>query len=126
MTYLTTLNTNRLINEFFNDPFFSPMLTHKKQTMDTAILADKENYSIWELTNGLFEVRVEFSEENSYYHKATTRQTLEEAEGYVEEQVAYHSRKLEGPKLVKSYRNEKDIETGSSAEFPEDNSDSQE
>ena len=101
MTYLT-----RSHNQFFNDmleDFFQPTFT-RKVNINSQILADKENYSIWELPNGMYEVRVQYSGEASTYHRATTRKSLEEAETYVEEQVTYHSRIVQGPRLVKSYK----------------------
>ncbi|MDA7994429.1 MAG: hypothetical protein MPJ25_15480, partial [Pirellulales bacterium] len=73
-------------------------------TIDHDILAEKSNYSIWELPNGNHEVRVSYSDDDTTYHRASTKTTLEEAEKYVEEQVAYHTRRVEGPKLVKQYK----------------------
>ena len=85
--------------DFFNEPTFT-----RKLTIDHDILAEKSNYSIWELPNGNHEVRVSYSDDDTTYHRASTKTTLEEAEKYVEEQVAYHTRRVEGPKLVKQYK----------------------
>lgn len=75
----------------------------KPVTLDSQVLSDIANYEIWELINGMFEIRVLYSDDTTSYHRATTRDTLADAEAYVEEQVAYHTRKATGPKLVKSY-----------------------
>ena len=99
--YKTMKELDYFMNQFFNNPTIS---FSKPVTVDAEILGDQENYSIWELVNGMYEVRVKFSDDTSSYHRATTRPSLQEAEAYVEEQVAYHKRKLEGPKLVKSYK----------------------
>lgn len=104
MTYLSKHMFDPFgLQEIFNhQPFFAPAFT-KKVTIDSNILADKANYSIWELPNGNHEVRVKYSDDNTTYHRASTKQNLEDAEKYVEEQVSYHARRVEGPKLVKSY-----------------------
>ena len=91
------------IYSMFDEPFLQ---TKKMQKLDSEILADKSNYSIWELPNGSFEVRVQFSGDKSYYHRATSRKTLEEAESYVEEQVEYHSKIARGPVCVRNYADE--------------------
>ena len=83
--------------------FFQPTFT-RKISIDHSVLANKENYSIWELPNGNHEVRVQFSDDDTTYHRASTKSTLEEAEKYVDEQTSYHTRRVEGPKLVKSYK----------------------
>ncbi len=85
------------------DTFFTPTFT-RKITIDHEVLANKENYSIWELPNGSHEVRVSYSDDESSYHRASTKKSLAEAEDYVEEQTAYHTRRMEGPKLVKQYK----------------------
>ncbi|MDA7991722.1 MAG: hypothetical protein MPJ25_01650 [Pirellulales bacterium] len=90
---------NGLLDNFFHTPTFS-----RRITIDQKILADKSNYSIWELPDGQHEVRVQYSDDETLYHKASVKKTLEDAEKYVDEQVGYHARKLEGPKLVKSYK----------------------
>ena len=101
MTYLTRYNKhsndlfNRMFEEFFNTPSFS-----RKITIDSDILADKANYSIYELPNGRYEVRVQYSDDTSSYHRASTKETLDEAKAYVDNQIKYHSRQLEGPKKV--------------------------
>ena len=89
---------NRLINDVFND-FFTPTFT-RKISIDNKVLAEKDNYSIWELPSGKYEVRVQYSSESSSYHRATTRENLEDAKEYIETQLQYHSRQLEGPKKV--------------------------
>ncbi len=83
--------------------FFEPTFT-RKITIDHEVLANKANYSIWELPNGMHEVRVQFSDDDQTYHRASSKKTLDEAEEYVEQQTAYHARRVEGPKLVKSYK----------------------
>ena len=94
-TRFNTLNTfNSMIDDFFYPHFTRPI------SIDSEVLAKKENYSIWEMPNGKYEVRVQYSNENTTYHRATTRENLEDAKKYVEEQVTYHMKKIEGPKLV--------------------------
>lgn len=87
------------IDDFFNTPTFT-----RRLTIDHNILGDKENYSIWELPNETFEVRVQYSDDDATYHRASNKPTMKEAEEYIEEQVKYHKRRAEGPKLVKSFK----------------------
>ncbi len=103
MTLLTKFNNYHPFPSLMDD-FFTPTFT-RKITIDHDVLADIENYSIWELPTGKHEVRVQYSDQETTYHRASTKETLEEAEQYVEEQVAYHTRRMEGPKLVKNYKN---------------------
>lgn len=97
MTYLPTLH-NRLWNEALNE-FFTPTFT-RKMSIDHEVLANKENYSIWELPNGHYEVRVELDYEKGKYYRSTTRTTLGEAKEYIDEQIKYHERKSIGPVQV--------------------------
>ena len=83
----------------FFDEFFTPTFT-RKISIDNEVLSNKENYSIWELPNGRYEVRVQYSDDTSSYHRASTKETLDEAKAYVDNQIKYHSRQLEGPKKV--------------------------
>ncbi len=102
MTLLTKFNSIHPFPSLMDD-FFTPTFT-RKISIDHEVLADITNYSIWELPSGQYEIRVQFTDENSTYHRASTKKTLEDAEEYVEEQVAYHARRVEGPKLVKEYK----------------------
>ena len=86
---------NRFINDFFNEPSVT-----RKITIDQSILAEKKNYSIYELPAGSYEVRLHHSDDNSSYYRASTKNSLDEAIQYVDDQVKYHSRQLEGPKKV--------------------------
>lgn len=85
----------KLLNDFFNEPTFT-----RRITLDHKVLADKNNYQIFELPNGNFEVRVKYSDDTTTYHRASTKTSLDEAITYVDDQIKYHSRRLEGPKLV--------------------------
>lgn len=68
MTYLS----KHMFDPFgMMDQFFTPQFT-RKVTIDSNILADKANYSIWELPNGNFEVRVKYTDDHTCYHRATT------------------------------------------------------
>lgn len=99
--YLPTLHS-KFFNEALND-FFQPTFT-RKLSIDHKVLADKTNYSIWELPNGMYEVRVQVVDHSNQYYRSTTRKTLEEAEDYVEEQTTYHKKHATGPVMVKSYK----------------------
>lgn len=99
MTYLS----KHMFDPFgLHEAFFNPTFT-RKITVDSNILAEKSNYSIWELPSGQHEVRVKYSDDDTCYHRATTKNTLEESEKYIDEQVAYHERRVKGPVCVKTY-----------------------
>lgn len=96
MTYLS----KHMFDPFgMMDQFFQPTFT-RRVSIDHNVLADKSNYSIWELPNGQHEVRVSYSDDDTTYHRASTKQTKEEAIDYVNKQVAYHARRVEGPKCI--------------------------
>ena len=106
-----TIHENAFISNlyegFFNEPTFT-----RKISIDQSVLANKENYSIWELPNGKHEVRVQYSNDTKNYHRATIREDLEDAKKYIDEQIEYHSRQIEFPKKVwdGSYKELEDFE----------------
>lgn len=86
-----------------NHPFFNRPSFTRKVTVDSHILADKTNYKIFELPNGKHEVRVQVSNDHSSYYRSVTVSTLEEAKKHVDEQTAFHKKKVAGPQLVWDY-----------------------
>lgn len=74
-------------------------------------LADKSNWRIVELPNGFYQT--EYSLDDIEWTDTTRRETVEGAERAIDSSIEHYRKKLrsfEGPKVVKTFRDEKENE----------------
>ena len=86
-----------------------PRVTEKTKS-EWEHLANKENWRIVQLSNGYYQTEVSNPNNPDDWSDVTRRETMEGAESAIDGSIEHFARKLDaikGPKVVKTFNNEK-------------------
>ena len=70
-------------------------------------LAEKKNWRIVQLPNGVFQTEYQEIEKEDIWHDVTRRETIEGAEAAIDGSIEHYKKKIEftkGPKVVKTFK----------------------